>query len=367
MNELAISCNLESPQEQKSKIIINIYNNLKEKLVYKYMIGCNGTWSILKDFTENESVEWIPKDEGKYILMVQAKKVNGSKSFDYVSRMDYVIGKVEEKLITDVHMDNKKLKLGDKLNITVNTSKMPLMFRYWIKIKDEWEMIKDYCAENTLSWTVKSDGKCQILVECKNVDSKNKYDDFKIEEFQVFPLKEIKITDFKCLTGKILEDSELIFQVGAQYDVDRTILYKFFKISSNGQVQCVQNYSTKRTVSYVEHKSGEYKLLCMVKDMYSQNKFDDRAMLNFEVKKYSKIYIKNFITDINYPQLCGTKVTLKAETIGGRELLYRYIIYGKSSEDSGYTHSNSYVWESKAPGDYKITIRMSISRILIYP
>ncbi|OAA93511.1 triple tyrosine motif-containing protein [Clostridium coskatii] len=356
MNELAISCNLESPQKQKSKIIINIYNNLKEKLVYKYMIGCNGTWSVLKDFTESENIEWIPKNEGKYILMVQAKKVNGSKSFDYVSRMDYVIGKVEEKLITAVHMDKKKLKLGDKLNITVSTSKMPLMFRYWIKIKDEWEMIKDYCAENTLSWTVKSDGKCEILVECKNVDSKNKYDDFKIEEFQVFPLKEIKIMDFKCLTGEILVDSELTFQVDAQYDVDRTILYKFFKISSNGQVQCIQNYSTKRTVSYVEHKSGEYKLLCMVKDMYSQNKFDDRAMLNFEVKKYSKIYIKNFITDINYPQLCGTKVTLKSETIGGRDVLYRYIIYGKSSEDSGYTHSNSYVWESKAPGDYKITL-----------
>ncbi|ADK16734.1 triple tyrosine motif-containing protein [Clostridium ljungdahlii] len=127
MNELAISCNLESPQKQKSKIIINIYNNLKEKLVYKYMIGCNGTWSVLKDFTESENVEWIPKNEGKYILMVQAKKVNGSKSFDYVSRMDYVIGKVEEKLITAVHMDKKKLKLGDKLNITVSTSKMPSM------------------------------------------------------------------------------------------------------------------------------------------------------------------------------------------------------------------------------------------------
>lgn len=356
MNELAISCNLESPQEQKSKIIISIDNNLKEELIYKYMIGCNGTWNVLKDFTEDESVEWIPEDEGKYILMVQAKKVNGSKSFDYVSRMDYVIGKVEEKLINGIYINNKKLKLGDKLNITVNTSKVPLMFRYWIKMKNEWEMIKDYCAENMLSWVVKSDGRGQILVECKNVDSRNNYDDFKIEEFQVVPLKEIKITDFKCLTKEILEDSELTFQVDAEYDRDRTILYKFFKISSNGKVQCVQNYSTKRTVSYMENKSDKYKLLCMVKDMYSPNKFDDRAMLNFEVKKYSKIYIKNFMTDINYPQLCGTKVTLKAETIGGREVLYRYIICGKKSEDSGYIHSNSYIWESKASGDYKITL-----------
>ncbi|WP_406541780.1 triple tyrosine motif-containing protein [Clostridium ljungdahlii] len=60
------------------------------------------------------------------------------------------------------------------------------MFRYWIKIKDEWEMIKDYCAENTLSWTVKSDGKCEILVECKNVDSKTNMMTLKLKNFRCF-------------------------------------------------------------------------------------------------------------------------------------------------------------------------------------
>ncbi|CAB1262342.1 triple tyrosine motif-containing protein [Clostridium sp. MT-14] len=356
MNELAINCNLKSPQAKESKVIINVDNNLKQKLVYKYMIGCNGVWDILKDFTNEEKIEWIPEKDGKYILMVQAKKVGGNKSFDYVSKMDYIIGKAEEKLISGIYIDKDKLKLGDKLNITVDTTRFPLLFRYWIRIEDEWEMIKDYSADNVLSWVVKGEGKGEILVECKNIDSKNDFDDFQSAKFQVYSLKNVVITDFKCLTSDLLEDSELIFQIDSDHDSDRTILYKFFKISSNGETECIQNYSTKRIVSYVEKKSGEYRLLCLAKDIYSMNKFDDRAVLNFRVKKYNKIYIKNFIADMNYPQLCGVKITLKAEVIGGRELLYRYVIEGNYSEDSGYTTCDSYVWESKQPGRYKLIL-----------
>lgn len=73
MNELAISCDVKSPQEKKRKIVININNNLQEKLLYKYMVGYNGIWNTIKDFTEKEQIEWAPVQDGKYVLMVQAK------------------------------------------------------------------------------------------------------------------------------------------------------------------------------------------------------------------------------------------------------------------------------------------------------
>ena len=262
----------------------------------------------------------------------------------------------EEKLINRVYLDKDKLKLGDKLSVTVDAAKFPLLFRYWIRIKDEWEMVKDYSAENVLSWAVKNEGKGEILVECKDLNSKNDFDDFQSVEFHVYSSKNIVITDFRCLTLDLLEDSELIFQVDSEHDSDRTVLYKFFKINSRGEMKCIQNYSTKRTVSYVETQSGEYRLLCFAKDMYSMNEFDDRAVLNFKVKKYNKIYIKNFTTNMNYPQLCGVDITLKADVIGGRELLYRYVIEGTLSEDSGYTTCDNYVWKSKQPGRYRLIL-----------
>lgn len=356
MNELGIVCNLESPQEKDTNIIITIENDLEEDFLYKYMIGCNGTWSTLKDFTEEDRVSWIPEEDGKYIIMVQAKKVKGEKSFDYVSRLDYIIGKAEEKLINSITLNKYEFNLGEKVNLFVDANKFPLMFRYWLRINDEWKIIKDYSADNDLTWTTKSIGRGQILVECKNIDSKNKYDDFQTVEFEVIPLKKVEITDFKCLTSDLIEDQEIIFQVDATYDENRTILYKFIKITSNGEADCIQDYSTKRTVGYVEERSGTYKILCLVKDMYSIREYDDRAIINFKVKKYNEIFIKSFSADLNSPQLCETSIVLKAEIVGGREPLYRYIIEGKFPEDSGYTRNSTYIWKSKIPGEYKLIL-----------
>lgn len=356
MNELGVICNLESPQEKDINIIINVENNLGEDFSYKYMIGCNGAWSTLKDFSEETNATWSPEEDGKYIIMVQAKKIDGEKSFDYVSRIDYIIGRVEEKLINNITVNKYELDLGEKLNLFVDANKFSLMFRYWIRINDEWKIIKDYSADNTLVWTTKSVGIGQILVESKNVDSKNKYDDFQTIDFEVIHLKKIEITNFKCLSSELVLGSEIIFQVDASYNENRTILYKFLKINSNGETECIQDYSTKRIVSYIEKESGTYKILCQVKDMYSTSKYDDRAVINFKVKKYKEIFIKSFTTDLSSPQLCETPIELKVDAVGGRELLYRYIIEGSYPKDSGYTRNSTYTWKSKMAGRYKITL-----------
>lgn len=356
MNELSIGYNLKSPQNKNSKININVVNSMKEDLLFKYIIGCNGKWSTLKDFSRNNNVEWIPKQDGRYIIMVQARKRDSIKSFDYVSRDNYIIGNIEEKLINNISTNTKSLQVGEKLDLTVNVNKIPVMFRYWLRINNRWEVIKDYSADNTLTWVAKSDGKFEILVECKNVDSENNFDDFETVEFEVVPLKIVQIKDFKCLVSELLKGNELIFEVETVHEEDRTILYKFIKIYESGKFECIQNYSTKRIVSYIENESGNYKLLCLVKDMYSTREFDDRAVMNFKVKDYKDICIKSFTSDLNSPQLCETSIIFKADVIGGRELLYRYIVKGTYAEDSGYTRNNTYIWTSKVPGRYNIAL-----------
>jgi hypothetical protein len=230
------------------------------------------------------------------------------------------------------------------------------MFRYWIKERDKWRIIKDYSADNTLLFAAKWEGKGQILVECKNIDSKKEFDDSSSVEFQVKPLKNAEIIDFRTFTSDLVEDCELMFQVETSHEKNRNILYKFIKINSKGEAHCIQDYSTQRTVSYIERESGDYKLLCMIKDMYSTKSFDDRAVINFNVKKYKEIFIKNFTTDLSSPQLSSTPITLKAEIIGGKEVLYRYIIEGPHRMDTGYTRDSSYTWEMKTPGNYKICL-----------
>lgn len=348
--------NLESPQEKGNNIIISIGDTPEENLLFKFIIGCDGTWETLKEFDNEETVEWMPKEEGKYIVMVQARRKDSTKPFDYVTRLDYIIGKVEEKIISSVNLDKQLLDLGDKLRLSVDVKKMPVMYRYWIRENDNWELAKDYSADNTLVWTVKSTGKQEVLVECKTLDSKNKYDDFQKVQFEVRPVKKLEITNFKCLTEEVLVDAELVFQVDAAYQDNRMILYKFIKIDSEGRIKCLQDYSTKRIVEYKEKKSGDYRLLCMTRDMYSQNEYDDRAVINYTVKPYREVSIQSFTSDLSSPQVCSTNITLKTIAKGGKELLYRYIIDGNAGEDSGYIKSDTYLWKTKKPGRYKIMV-----------
>lgn len=355
MNEISIVFDLQSPQEKDKKINIAIEERPDKNLLYKFMVGCDGTWETLKDFGQEDSTSWTPKKECRYVIMVQAKVPNSLKSFDYVSRAEYIIGE-EEKLIKNVYLDKISFTVGEKLNLHVEANRAPVVYRYWIKENDSWELIKDYSADDNLLWSVKDSGQHEILVECKGLDSKNKFDDFQKVAFQVENIKKLEITDFKSLVSDMFVDNELIFQVEAAQDDKRMILYKFVKINPDGSSSCIQDYSTKKMVSFVENQSGEYKLLCLAKDMYSQREYDDRALLNYKIKPYKEIGIKSFAADLNSPQVCETAVTLKAVVSGGKELLYRFKIDGNYGEDSGYTRNNTYVWTTKKPGEYNIEL-----------
>lgn len=356
MNEINIQFNYQSPQEKGSEIEITIEGKPLGKLFYKFIVGLDGTWETIQDFSLEDKALWIPKEDGKYIIMVQARKENSQRSFDYVSRTDYIIGISKEKLITNLYADKEKYKVGEKLNVYVETSDLSVLYRYWIKEKDKWELVKDYSSENVLVWSIKNVGIQEVLVECKHYDSENKFDDFEKIQFEVVPIGKVDITDFKCLTSELIAGNELIFQVDAVHEDLRLILYKFVKINAEGITECIQDYSTKRIVSFIEKTTGTYKLLCMARDIYSQKQYDDRAIISYKVKPYKEIAIHSFTTDVSSPQICSSEVTLKAVVSGGAELVYRFIIDGNYGEDSGYIRNNEYTWKTKKAGQYKIIL-----------
>lgn len=361
MNEIMIGFNQVDMGDKGKKVSIFVVDKPEENLMYKFLVGFDGSWETLKDFDTKESVDWAPSQNGNCIIMVQAKKKDSAKPFDYVTRVDYTVGKNGERIINDVYVDKKILNVGEKIKVTVEAASSSVMYKYWIKEGENWALIKDYSVENELEFTVRNSGKQELRIECKEIDSNNNFDDFKEIQFEVKPIDKLEITNFKALNEDMLVDTELIFHVDAIYQDNRMILYKFIKISQDGSSECIQDYSTKRMVSFVENKSGSYKILCMAKDMYSQRGYDDRAVINYIVKPYKNILIKSFISDLSSPQITSTDITLTAIVNGGKDLLYRFIIDGNQPEDSGFTRSNTYIWKSKKPGQYKIELRVKDS------
>ncbi|GFZ32485.1 two component regulator three Y motif protein [Clostridium zeae] len=356
MEELVLVFDKNSPQEKDAAINISIGNYSGEEYSFKFLVGKDGIWDEIKDFSKDTSCAWIPKNDGKYFIMVQVKKEGSKKPFDFIVRGDFLIGEKPENLIKDVYIENEEIEIGKKITIQVETNNSPSMYKYWISGKDGWELIKDYCTENTLSFTATEVGKHDILVECKVPDSKDNFDDFRTVSFKVKDIARPEIIDFKCLTSDLLVEEELIFQVYTRQDDTRTTLYKFLKINPEGKTICIQDYSSRRMVSFCEKVPGSYKILCLARDMYSEREYDDRAIIVYEVKPYHAINIKTFTTDLNSPQAEGSKILLRAVVEGGKHLLYKFKIDGNYGEDSGYIRTSSFLWEPKYEGQYRITL-----------
>lgn len=355
MKELEVSFSMESPQARGQDIKIEVSNKKKDYL-YKFSAGLEGVWTSLKDYSIETSCLWRPERDGKYTIIIQEKQKESKRTFDNNTRVDYVIGSVEEQLIKDVSIDKEELLVGEKLRVLVDTSVKPVMLKYWLSGREGWELIKDYTSENELFYTVNESGKHDILIECKTIESRNNFDDFKTVSFFVSEMDKVQITDFKCLSENLLTGEELVFQVEASQADNRMILYKFIKIDPSGRAICIQDYSSKRMVAFKEEEAGENKLLCLAKDMYSPEEYDDRGIIMYNIKAYNPVKIKSFTTDFLSPQGLGEKILLKAVTEGGRELLYRYKIEGPYGEDSGFIRNNSFLWMPQAAGDYKVNL-----------
>lgn len=90
------------------------------------------------------------------------------------------------------------------------------------------------------------------------------------------------------MTDSLLIDNELVFRVDANLDESRPLLFKFVKIDEDGKATCIQDFSSRRIVSYGESVPGKYKLLCYMRDIFSNKEFDDRALMVYEVNSYDQ-------------------------------------------------------------------------------
>ena len=371
MSELLITFDKESPSVIDEKINIKVISEEDNSVEYKFLEGAPGernlTWKPIQDFSNKKECEWRPRKSGDYMIMVQYKEKDSKELKN--TKINYQIKGIEEKeilesnknnnkLIKDVIIDKTSLIIGEKINLEVLSSEEEiLLYRFWTKGKQGWEPLKDYSTENKLTYTTTKSGDGELLIECKRPSSKENVDDFTTVIFKVKEQPLIEVNAFECLTENLLINEELIFKVGVNCDKSRTILYKFLRVDTNGRITCIQDYSTKNIVSFYEKQKGDFKLLCYVRDIFSNKQYDDRACMMYTIKPYDEIKIRNFSSDLNSPQVAGTNITFKSSVIGGKEILYRYIVEGPVAEDTGYIRSRSFNWEAKLDGEYKIILK----------
>ncbi|NFO05461.1 triple tyrosine motif-containing protein [Clostridium botulinum] len=358
LKNIELIFNKEKPQTRGTEINIKSQiNNPKDDIEYKFIIGLNGIWTTIQDYSEKDNCCWKPVYEGEYTVMVQARNKEGIKSFDYVAKEDYLISNKDlVSLIDEVKIDKTSLNVGEKCSIEVKACEEELLYRFYVKGEQGWELIIDYTADNTLLYTANNAGKKEFLIECKRVNSDDNFDDYTTVKIRVDDIEDVEITNFTCHNTEFIVGQELKFTLETKNEDNRTILYKFYKISKDGKATCVQDYSTKNYVAYKEYTQGSYRLLACAKDIFSNKEYDDRAVLLYNIKPYKDILIKGFTADLSSPQIIETDIKFKAEVEGGINLLYRYKVKGSYEEDTGFIRNSEYVWKPRESGKYVISV-----------
>lgn len=357
MKEVLIDFDNKSPSEVNSDINIAAFLTEAEEVTYKFIEGFDGIWKPIQDFSKSNICTWKPEKPGKYMIMVQGKSSNCKTAYDYLGKSEYEVSE-SSKIIKDIEVDKIRASVGEKINIKVNCNEDLILYRFWSKEDKDWEILRDYSAEDSFVFTATKAGTIEILIECKRIESERNVDDFTTVKLEVDNIDKVEIKDFVCLSRSKLVNDELVFKVEAKYQENRPLLFKFLKVNKEGKTTCIQDFSSKSIVTFKEREAGEYELICYVRDMFSNRRYDDRARIYYKVEPYDKIRIKKFNSDIASPQTVGTTINLTSIVEGGRELLYRYIIEGPVSEDSGYIRGNKCVWEPSKEGQYTISLKV---------
>lgn len=370
MGELLLELDARDIIEDNSPVNIKIINNTDDNLKYKILTGKDGIWETLREFEKENRFVWTPKDVGEYMLMIQGRKDNSNKPFDYKVTQSVKVNKKgdrlnneinieekkDEKLIKGIYLNKDVFNVGEKAVLKVDSTNENIMYRYFISGKNGWQLIRDYTLENKLNYTINESGQFEFLIECKRPSSTNTADDYTTVIFTAKEFIKPEIINFVNLSEDLLVNSDLTFQVEANFEDERTALYKFIKISPDGSRTCIQDFSSRRIVTFREIKEGKYKLLCLIRDMYSNREFDDRAVMVYDIKPYEPLQLRSFTTDLSSPQVKGETISIKATVDGGSDVLYRFKIDGEIAEDSGYTRNSTFKWNAKKEGNYRITL-----------
>lgn len=311
--------------------------------------------------------EAINNGDDKIIFLEASKVTNDEKKvLEGMSDIEDMGGKHDvyddvmiksQNIIKKVSIDRNELSVGDKCYINVETNtKESFLYRFYIKRYKDWDIIRDYTADSELRYTANEAGEKEFLIQCKSVESNENFEDYTTIKLNVKALEKVEITNFKSLSKDLIVGDTLKFKVEINCNDSRKILYKYYKISNDGKSTCIQDYSTQSDVSYLEKQEGQYRILCLAKDILSNSEYDDRAVLVYSVKPYRDVKIKGFSADLNSPQVNGTEIKFKVQVEGGKNLVYKYKVKGAIEEDTGFVNDSQYIWNPKEPGEYEVIV-----------
>lgn len=325
--------------------------------LYKYWIQDvqTGTWEVLREYSASSDHNWIPKNAGRYKVVVHSKERMSSNRYDDYT-YKYVNINEPSATITGFRVEGLghaglTYTMKSEANSTNGT-----LFKYWVHdlSNGEWEAISDFTTKSEMNWTPQTSGRYQLVVHMKDEYSNKKYDDY---TFQYVTVKEpiVKISDFS-LTGEKTAGSK--FFLNAKVTGSDNALYKYWVQSHiTKKWEVIKDFDGESKSSWTPTTPGKYKLVIHSKDSSSQLEYDDYTYKYVDIAAASS-EIKEFVVD--EAQFAGSDYYLTTDAIADNSPKYKYWIKDFSTNEwkviREWSNETQIKWTPSKPGKYRLVV-----------
>ncbi|NFL48094.1 N-acetylmuramoyl-L-alanine amidase [Clostridium botulinum] len=243
--------------------VIKGYGNSANGVLYQFWVKdlSTNSWTMIKDYGEENSINWKPTVGGKYLVGIHVKDKYSIDTLDDHIYENYTIlsdnarlEKVEVKL--DGNLISNNLNVGKTYTIEGSaTSKNGVLYQFWVKDLsiNSWAMLRDYGESNNITYTPTKNGQYLIGVHVKDKNSKESLDDFKYNQYSIIGYNKTVIVD----AGHGGYDSGAVGPTGIkEKDVTLKVALKLGKILENSGVNVIYT-RTSDNVSWPSNESQD--------------------------------------------------------------------------------------------------------------
>lgn len=151
----------------------------QNKPLYKFFIGeekdGKWTWTVIQDYSENNSVTWSINKPGTFRLSVYVKDSSSTKDPEIYKQCDIIVNKLPTT-IESFTTNKKEVYTGSPFTATAkaNSRNKPL-YKFFIGEQKDgkwtWTVIQDYSEKNSVTWSVYKPATYRLSVYVKDSNS----------------------------------------------------------------------------------------------------------------------------------------------------------------------------------------------------
>ena len=321
---------------------------------------------IIQDYSNNNIFCWTASEPGGYTIFVNAR----TSDTEYNIFSDEVLFTINDTEFlaplesVELIADKLTVDVKEKISFTALTdSGTCLEYKYSINDGNDWVVLNDYNQFDRVPekcfWYPQNSGIYEVKVEVKEKDSVNIVED----------IIEITVLEKSALSGVILNTSSIApYSVMSEIELIATPtgggdLYYLFEVFYDDEWVTVRTYNKNNIAYWKPMFIGEYTVrvtVCEPEAWRDSNVAKFTSEIQFVINDASDIKELFVYCDENSPQITGTTIDFISMTIGGQDVLYKYLIssdYGRNYETlQDFSVNKNYSWTPNTAGVYTIQI-----------